>query len=375
MEQKKKIDVILNKKNNLKIIITGIDELKDLDINNTEHYKRINIEPSLEDEDYEVFGSVISKDNLRLEDFLVTFGLYDINGFSTMIKTLKNTNTDITECYILWMVIGNPSKLSVFSPRNREFQVDCIKESITLQSNNSYYPVKTSYELSEGCTISVNAHCSTANYEPINIKIKMAGWSEDCIYFQIIETNLDSSDIISDQLTSIEIIICVLYSNYENLKIDNRKVENSLDSIGCILTESTKVIPFLPLISEISNSCNETIGLLKQRVDVVDSAVRDLKKDKQGFFDHKNHIYLQNLVKVTTQIKNFMTEISQMKTLLKYIKAKSIEETFKDLCEEFDNCINSLAFTNTNKNSDKLEQLKADQEDLTKVSKKLNLMK
>ncbi|UZO15506.1 uncharacterized protein OCT59_006926 [Rhizophagus irregularis] len=366
MEQKKKIDVILNKKNNLKIIITGIDELKDLDINNTEHYKRINIEPSLEDEDYEVFGSVISKDNLRLEDFLVTFGLYDINGFSTMIKTLKNTNTDITECYILWMVIGNPSKLSVFSPRNREFQVDCIKESITLQSNNSYYPVKTSYELSEGCTISVNAHCSTANYEPINIKIKMAGWSEDCIYFQIIETNLDSSDIISDQLTSIEIIICVLYSNYENLKIDNRKVENSLDSIGCILTESTKVIPFLPLISEISNSCNETIGLLKQRVDVVDSAVRDLKKDKQGFFDHKNHIYLQNLVKVTTQIKNFMTEISQMKTLLKYIKAKSIEETFKDLCEEFDNCINSLAFTNTNKNSDKLEQLKADQEDLTK---------
>ncbi|CAB4388328.1 unnamed protein product [Rhizophagus irregularis] len=260
MEQKKKIDVILNKKNNLKIIITGIDELKDLDINNTEHYKRINIEPSLEDEDYEVFGSVISKDNLRLEDFLVTFGLYDINGFSTMIKTLKNTNTDITECYILWMVIGNPSKLSVFSPRNREFQVDCIKESITLQSNNSYYPVKTSYELSEGCTISVNAHCSTANYEPINIKIKMAGWSEDCIYFQIIETNLDSSDIISDQLTSIEIIICVLYSNYENLKIDNRKVENSLDSIGCILTESTKVIPFLPLISEISNSCNETIG-------------------------------------------------------------------------------------------------------------------
>ncbi|POG78559.1 hypothetical protein GLOIN_2v1535390, partial [Rhizophagus irregularis DAOM 181602=DAOM 197198] len=67
IEQQKKIDVILNRKGNLKIIMTGIDELKDLNINNTEHYKRINIEPSLEDEDYEVFGSVISKYNLKSE--------------------------------------------------------------------------------------------------------------------------------------------------------------------------------------------------------------------------------------------------------------------------------------------------------------------
>ncbi|RGB40260.1 hypothetical protein C1646_688134, partial [Rhizophagus diaphanus] len=255
IEQQKKIDVILNRKGNLKIIMTGIDELKDLDINNTEHYKRINIEPSLEDEDYEVFGSVISKDNLKSEDFLVTFGLYDLNGFSAMIKSSRNKDIDITECYILWMIIGNPSKLSIFSPSNREFQVDYIKKSILLQSNNSYYPIKTSYKLPEGCTISVNAYCSTANYEPLNIRIKLVGWSEDCIYFQIFETNLGNTLIISDdsdQLTSIEITICVLYSNYENLKIDNKKVEYSLDLIGCILTENTKVIPFskfFPLIS------------------------------------------------------------------------------------------------------------------------------
>jgi hypothetical protein len=244
IEQQKRIDAILNEKDNLRIVMTGIDELKDLNIKNTEHYKRINIEASLEDEDYEVFGSVISKDNLRLEDFLVTFGLYDFNGFSAMIKSFNNkTNSDITECYLLWMIIGNPSKLSIFSPRNREFQVDCVKETITLQSNNFYYPIKTSHNLSEGYTISVNAYCPTANYEPINIKIKLVGWSEDCIYLQIIETNLYSSAIISDdddQLTSIEISICVLYSNYEGLKIDNKKVESPLDFIGCILTEGTK---------------------------------------------------------------------------------------------------------------------------------------
>ncbi|PKY61874.1 kinase-like protein, partial [Rhizophagus irregularis] len=257
-------------------------------------------------------------------------------------------------------------------PRNREFQVDCIKESITLQPNNSCYPVKTSYELSEECTISVNTYCSTANYEPINIKIKLVGWSEDCIYLQIIDTNLDSSDISDDydQLASIEITVCVLYSNYENLEIDNKKVENSLDLIGCILTENTKVVPFpkfFPLISEISYSCNETIGLLKQRVDAVDFAVRD--KDNQGFFNHKNYDYLQNLGKVTARIKNFMAEIP-LKNLLKYIQVKNIEKTFKDLRKEFDNSINSLAFT---KNSDELDQLKAVQEDLTQYPENMDI--
>ena len=49
----------------------------------------------------------------------------------------------------------------------------------------------------------------------------------------------------------------------------------------------------------------------------------------------KNYLYLQNLVNVMTQIKKFITEISQIKTLLKYIQAKSIEKNFKELCKEF----------------------------------------
>jgi len=133
LEQKRKVDIVLNNNNqdNLKIIMTGINDLKDLDNKNVEHYKRINIESSLEDENYKVFGSIITKNNLKTEDFFVRFSLYDVNGFSAMITTLKNTtNIDITECYILWMIIGNPLKLSVFSPKNREIQVDYINKSI-----------------------------------------------------------------------------------------------------------------------------------------------------------------------------------------------------------------------------------------------------
>ncbi|CAG8571110.1 2188_t:CDS:2 [Funneliformis mosseae] len=46
-EQKKKIDIVTN--NNNQDIMTGITDLKDLDNENTEHYKRMFIEPSLDD--------------------------------------------------------------------------------------------------------------------------------------------------------------------------------------------------------------------------------------------------------------------------------------------------------------------------------------
>ncbi|PKK69673.1 hypothetical protein RhiirC2_866608 [Rhizophagus irregularis] len=49
-----------------------------------------------------------------------------------------------------------------------------------------------------------------------------------------------------------------------------------------------------------------------------------------------------------------------------FIKAKSIEKTFKELCGEFNICINLLSFSIDVKISDELEQLKADQDDLAK---------
>ncbi|CAB4488128.1 unnamed protein product [Rhizophagus irregularis] len=130
-----------NEEDDLKVIMTGIEELKDLDVN-TEHYKRINLKSSLENENYVVFGSIISKNNLRLEDILISFELYDSNGFSAIIRTSNDADIDITKCYILWMIIGNP-KSSVSSPKNRELQVHCVKKPITLQSSCSYYPIKT----------------------------------------------------------------------------------------------------------------------------------------------------------------------------------------------------------------------------------------
>ncbi|POG71371.1 hypothetical protein GLOIN_2v1607464, partial [Rhizophagus irregularis DAOM 181602=DAOM 197198] len=145
------------------------------------------------------------------------------------------------------------------------------------------------------------------------------------------------------------------------------------------------VIPFarfLPLINEIGNFFNEIIELveaaehnkrtceiLKNRVRVAELAVRDLrdkKKDREDFFNKINYIRLQELSTIITQIKKFISEISLMKTLIKYLKEKSFEKIFKELCMEFDSCINLLSFSINVEIADELEQLKSDQDDLFK---------
>ncbi|GBC33756.2 hypothetical protein GLOIN_2v1497532 [Rhizophagus irregularis DAOM 181602=DAOM 197198] len=263
-EQQEKIDNIIAKykQDNHRIIMSGITDLKDLDNNNTDHYKRINIQPSLEDENYEVIGSIISKQkNSKLKEFLLKFGLYDFNGFSAMIKTLKKTHIKIEECYILWMIIGIPSKLSVLSPRNQDLQVKY--ESVTLQPNQ--IKMKTPISLSQKYIISVNAHHS---YEPINIRL--VEWSESCISFQIngttrnnsnIDLNIENIDdsnsfIMSDNdsdtqqetennsstnietvVNNIECNICILRSDYKTFRIDNGDEEYPIDLIGYKLSE------------------------------------------------------------------------------------------------------------------------------------------
>ncbi|GBC32593.2 kinase-like domain-containing protein [Rhizophagus irregularis DAOM 181602=DAOM 197198] len=263
-EQQRSINIILNTQNNNKIIMTGIVDLEDLNIDNTEHYKRININPSFENGKYEVFGSIISnnkKENLKSE-FFIRFGLYDPNGFSAMIKTLnKNSEINITECYILWMITGIPSELLVFSPRNRELPVNRIKEPITLRNDDSdsNYSIEISHQLSQGDIVSINIHCSTTNYEPINVKL--IGWSKNRINFQILKpiynnSNLnnstssiassddgeDSTDSLSinEEAIIIDICVCILSSEYKSLKIDNKEKgchSCNLNLIGYTLTE------------------------------------------------------------------------------------------------------------------------------------------
>ncbi|PKY47814.1 hypothetical protein RhiirA4_463183 [Rhizophagus irregularis] len=249
-EHQKKIDDI--SKNNYRIIMTGITDLTDLKNNNIENYKRINIGLSLESEDYEVFGLIITENNTKSEEIYVNFGLYDFNGFYAIIKKSEGTSADITKCFVLWVIIGNPSKLSVFSPKNREIQVNYIKETVTLQLDNSNYHKKIPFQGYEGHLFSVHAYCP---HKPnINVQI-IKPICNDSISNTSIGSNSqknhrdsrDSRDSLID-VVEVELRICVMSTNYKNLKIDHTKgkkeVEYPLDT--SITTEV--VNDFSPLV-------------------------------------------------------------------------------------------------------------------------------
>ncbi|GBC25531.2 kinase-like domain-containing protein [Rhizophagus irregularis DAOM 181602=DAOM 197198] len=162
-----------------------------------------------------------------------------------------------------------------------------------------------------------------------------------------------------------------------------KKKEDFAENLG---NSALMVVPFakfLPLINEIGNFFNETIELveaaehnnkrtceiLKNRVHVAELAVRELRekrKDREDFFNKINYIRLQELSIVIARIKKFISEISLMKTLIKYLKEKSVEKVFKELCGEFDVYINLLSFSINVEIADELEQLKSDQDDLFK---------
>ncbi|CAB4388385.1 unnamed protein product [Rhizophagus irregularis] len=243
--QQKKIDYILNTKDNFKIIMTGLVDLKGFNID-TENEKRINIDPTLEGENYEVFGSIISKkSHSRLDEFFVTFESYDYSGFSAIINKLSETNINIKECYILWIIIGNPSSLSVFSPKNRDCQVDYF--SITLQPNLLDYRIVTPFSLSQGNTIFFNLH--STNFEPNN-GIKLIDWSYNSIRIEMIKpiNNVNESSKVYSSLSVIsdsydyKIGIFSVPSDYKNLKVDNEKVDEiPIGSIGHNLTKDNFV--------------------------------------------------------------------------------------------------------------------------------------
>ncbi|CAI2190347.1 11422_t:CDS:10, partial [Funneliformis geosporum] len=218
---------------NMELLIYGIDNN-----NGDEYYKRINVEPRLKDDDYRVFGSIISKNYSKLKEFCINFGIYEFNGFYAIIRKLIDTSINITECYVLWMIVGKPSKLSTFSPKNRECKIKCFEKSITYKPNKSNYYIELSLELSQGRVIFVNKYNFLTNYE----HIKLVSWKNKAINVQIVKATDISIDII--------LSFCILTSNHVKLKIDNGNEvisECSFDLLGYSFTEGSIESPLSSL--------------------------------------------------------------------------------------------------------------------------------
>ena len=86
---------------------------------------------------------------MQEKEFSVKFRLHDFKGFTAIIKNLETQtqNFKIAECYILWMIIGNPLTLSIFSPKNRDCQVNYFKKSIALEPNRLDHHIESPFPL------------------------------------------------------------------------------------------------------------------------------------------------------------------------------------------------------------------------------------
>jgi hypothetical protein len=376
IEQQRKIDDIL--KNDYRIIMTGITDLKDLNDDDNDHYKRIDFEFSLESEDYQVFGFIISNNNTKLEEIYVNFGLYDFNGFYAIIKILEDTSIDITKCFILWTIVGNPSKLSVFSPKNREIQVNYIKETVTLNSDNFNYYTKVPFQGNKGYIFSVHAYYLSSNYEPNNI-IRLIERKDESINIQIIKstynthydnssnTNINSNDQVKNQQESltedidIELRICIMSTEYNNLKIDHEHslAVNKYNLIGN--NQNMDITNLINAINDFSKNFKrsyenaqynkEICKILVDRVIAAEFEINELILKKEKFSSNQTYYKLKNFISCLKKIKNFINDISQISQSPKFKKFfssdSSIKEKFQEIINEFDKCIIDLKLAMT----------------------------
>ncbi|CAG8528938.1 12596_t:CDS:2, partial [Racocetra fulgida] len=89
---------------------------------------------------------------------------------------------------------------------------------------------------------------------------------------------------------------------------------------------------------------------LSERIVAIETSLRLLKayKDEhREFFNKQNFVSIQKLSDIIQKMKTFISEITQLKGLRKYCQTKSIQTIFYELTTEFDRCINTLNFINT----------------------------
>ncbi|CAB4402497.1 unnamed protein product [Rhizophagus irregularis] len=180
--------------------------------------------------------------------------------------------------------------------------------------------------------------------------------------------NVNASQGIQSSSTAVGIVDEIVVADIAPVLVPFTKFVPLIKEIGAIFDEIIDII-------EAAEHNKRTCKILLKRVRVADSAVRQLrekKDDKEDFFNNENYSSLQELTGILRRIKKFVSEISQMKTLSKYIKAKNIEKTYTVLCKEFDSSFNLLFVSIDLKRSksieDKLEELKANQYELMKIA-------
>ncbi|CAG8669245.1 11946_t:CDS:2, partial [Ambispora leptoticha] len=144
--------------------------------------------------------------------------------------------------------------------------------------------------------------------------------------------------------------------NTLNYKYKDTNVDPTPSLSAVPFSKFTKINDIINITEEItpiyqSAEHNKRISKsLSERIVAIETSLRLLKayKDEhREFFNKQNFVSIQKLSDIIQKMKTFISEITQLKGLRKYCQTKSIQTIFYELTTEFDRCINTLNFINT----------------------------
>ncbi|PKY48034.1 kinase-like protein [Rhizophagus irregularis] len=185
-------------------------------------------------------------------------------------------------------------------------------------------------------------------------------------------TNHDDNSV-SNELKKMNLNNVEMGFNVCNTTLDI--TDKMLTVVGGASSVAKNFSEFAPLISSFLNVGNEIIklykkakqhkelcGFLLKRCKFAMAAVEDLdlrKTENVEFFSKQEHLTLfLGFINCMEGIKSFIAEVSQLKTLQKYLYTNSIEEKFTNLATEFDGYMQNLNFSFTIQSRDELLTVK-----------------
>ncbi|CAG8605812.1 9869_t:CDS:2 [Funneliformis caledonium] len=140
--------------------------------------------------------------------------------------------------------------------------------------------------------------------------------------------------------------------------------------IGAAATVITEIIDIYHTAQYNKKICNSILDRARLAEIAIDNIIRRRKENEQLFKNQAWYYAFNRFVEVLNKLKNFAEEISQLKRIKQFIKAKNISGSFVELTKEYDDVMKDLNFTMaiSNEQQRQIDQ-KSLKDDLVETSK------
>ncbi|CAG8469614.1 9710_t:CDS:2 [Funneliformis mosseae] len=140
--------------------------------------------------------------------------------------------------------------------------------------------------------------------------------------------------------------------------------------IGAAATVITEIIDIYHTAQYNKKICNSILDRARLAEIAIDNIIRRRKENEQLFKNQAWYYAFNRFVEVLNKLKNFAEEISQLKRIKQFIKAKNISGSFVELTKEYDDVMKDLNFTMaiSNEQQRRIDQ-KSLKDDLVETSK------